>query len=63
MFVFLLFWAFCGSFYLGAWFCFVGMKRIYRGGVLSNGAVLILLGVGLLFVCRVSFMGWYHQVN
>jgi hypothetical protein len=63
MLVFLLFWAFCGSFYLGAWLCYVGMRRVVRGGVVSNGVVLVLLGIGLLFLCRVSFLGFYHQVS
>jgi hypothetical protein len=63
MLVFLLFWAFCGSFYLGAWMCYVGVKRVLRGGVVSNGAVLVLLGIGLLFLCRASFLGFYHQVS
>ena len=63
MLIFLLFWAFCGSFYLGAWFCYVGMKRICRGCSLSHGVVLVLLGAGLLFLCRVSFMGFYHNLQ
>ena len=63
MLCFLLFWGFCGSFYLGVWLCYVGIKRSFRGGMSVNGTALILLGISLFFLCRVSFMGWYHQVN
>ncbi len=60
---FLLFVAFCGCFYLGGWLCYMGFKRALRGEVFRGGAVLILLGFGLFFLCRLSFMGFYHQVN
>jgi len=63
MHVFLLFWAFCGSFYLGAWLCYVGLKRIWRGPGFSNGVVLVLLGAGLLFLCQISFMSFYHNLQ
>ncbi len=63
VFSFLLFVAFCGSFYLGGWLFYLGLRRILRGGVIVNGTVLILLGIGLFFLCRLSFMGWYHQVG
>jgi hypothetical protein len=63
MLCFLLFWAFCGSFYLGAWLCYVGIKGFFQAGMSVNGAALILLAIGLFFLCHVSFMGFYHQVN
>jgi hypothetical protein len=60
---FLLFVTFSGCFYLGGWLCYIGAKRVLRGEIYRSGAVLILLGLGLFFLCRLSFMGFYHQVN
>ncbi len=54
--------AFSGCFYLGGWLFYVGIKRLFRGGFSSRGAILLLLGLSLFLLSRVSFLGWYHQL-
>ena len=60
--LFLLFVAFSGCFYLGVYLLWTGIKRTLQGRVAWNSAVLILLGIGLFFLCQLTFMGWYRYV-
>ena len=54
---------FAGSFYLGCWLCYSGMRRIIRTRLTGPNGLLIVIGIGLFLLSSLSFRDWYHHVT
>jgi hypothetical protein len=63
MWFFTIFVGFIGSFYLGCWVLYKGIKKIIQRDSFFHAIVLILLAAGLFILCSICFKGWYTRIN
>jgi hypothetical protein len=61
--LFFFFIGFAGSFYVGCWLCYTGLKRIVRKRLTGPSGLLIAIGIGLFLLSTLSFRDWYHHVT
>jgi membrane-bound ClpP family serine protease len=61
--LFLFFFGFTGSFYLGVWLCYTGVRRIINHRFTGNSGLLIVIGIGLFLLSSLSFLDWYRQIK
>jgi hypothetical protein len=63
MWFFTIFAGFIGSFYLGCWVSYKGIKKIIHRDSQLHAFVLLLLATGLFILCGICFKGWYARIN
>lgn len=58
-----IFVGFIASFYLGCWVLYRGIKKIVQRDSLFHAVLLMVLTIGLFFLCQLCFRDWYARIK